>query len=75
MKKIEKKYQRSKLGILIDDKNMTLKEFAQLVYDKTGYFIAITNLSNYCTGLRPLKNIDIIKTFADSLDIPITELI
>ena len=75
MKKIEKKYQRSKLGLLIDERNLTLKEFAQMVYSKTGYFIAITNLSNYCTGLRPLKKIQIIKTFADTLEIPITELL
>ena len=75
MKKIEKKYQRSKLGHLIDERNMTLKEFAQLVYEKTGYFIAITNLSNYCTGLRPLKKIEIIKKFRDTLEIPITELL
>lgn len=75
MKKIEKKYQRSKLGHLIDEKNMTLKEFAELVYKKTGYFIAITNLSNYCTGLRPLKKIDVIQKFANTLEIPITELL
>jgi len=75
MKKIEKKYQRTKLGLLLDERNMTLKEFAELVYKKTGYFIAVTNLSNYCTGLRPIKKIDIIKKFADTLEIPITEFL
>jgi len=75
MKKVEKSYQRSKLGLLIDERNLTLKEFAAMVYEKSGYFIAITNLSNYCTGLRPLKKIEIIKIFAETLEIPITELL
>jgi hypothetical protein len=75
MKKVEKSYQRSKLGLLIDERNLTLKEFAEMVYVKSGYFIAITNLSNYCTGLRPLKKIQVIKIFADTLEIPITELL
>ena len=75
MKKVEKSYQRSKLGLLMDERNLTLKEFAEMIYAKSGYFIAITNLSNYCTGLRPLKKIQVIKIFADTLEVPITELL
>jgi hypothetical protein len=75
MKKIDKNYQRSKIGVLMDERNLTLKEFAELIYQKTGYFIAITNLSSYCTGLRKLKKLEIIKVFADTLEIPITELL
>ena len=75
MKTIEKTYTRSKLGVLLDERNLTLKEFAALVYNKTGYFIAITNLSNYCTGLRTLTNIRILQHFADTLEVPITEIL
>ena len=74
MKK-ERKYQRSKLGLLVDEKQLTLKEFANMIYEKTGYFIAVTNLSNYCTGLRELKKIQLVKIFADTLEIPLTELL
>ena len=59
----------------MDERNLTLKEFAEMIYAKSGYFIAITNLSNYCTGLRPLKKIQVIKIFADTLEVPITELL
>jgi len=75
MSKKEKPYKRSKLGIILDDRDLTLKEFAQMVYLKTGYFIAVTNLSNYCTGLRDLKKIQLIKIFADTLEVPINDLL
>lgn len=74
MKK-ESKYIRSKLGVILDERNLTLKDFAAMVYEKTGYFIAVTNLSNYCTGFKPLKKIEIAKIFSDTLEVPITELL
>ena len=74
MKK-ESKYIRSKLGVILDERNLTLKDFAAMVYDKTGYFIAVTNLSNYCTGFKPLKKIEIAKIFSDTLEIPITDIL
>ena len=46
-----------------------------MVYEKKGYFIAVTNLSNYCTGFKPLKKIEIAKIFAETLDLPITDLL
>ena len=36
-------YERSKLGNILDERDLTLKDFAELVYIKTGYIIAITN--------------------------------
>lgn len=65
----------SKLGRLIRERGMTQKEFATLVYEKTGYFIAVTNLSNYCSGYKPIKKIETAKIFADVLDVPITEIL
>lgn len=66
---------RSKLGQILDERNLTLKEFAAMVYDKTGYFIAVTNLSNYCTGFRPLTKIDTARYFAETLEIPVTDIL
>lgn len=71
----KKPSQRSKLGQLIDERNMTLKEFAELVYQRTGYFIAITNLSNYATGYKEIKSIAVAKYFADTLEVSILDIL
>mgnify|MGYP003344998157 FL=1 len=69
------KYTRSKLGLILDERGLSLKDFAAMVYEKTGYFIAVTNLSNYCTGFKALKKIQVAKMFADTLEIPITDIL
>ena len=74
MKK-EVTYQRSKLGMILKDRDLTLKEFAEKVFIKTGYFIAITNLSNYCTGYRSISSIKVAQKFAETLEIPITDIL
>jgi hypothetical protein len=66
---------RSKLGKLLDERGLTLKRFAELVYEETGYLIAVTNLSNYCTGYRPIKKVEIARYFAQTLDVPINEIL
>lgn len=68
-------YERSKLGKILDERNLTLKEFAEMLYEKTGYLIAITNLSNFATGYRQIKKIEIAKNFAKALDVDITEIL
>ncbi len=75
MEKKEKQYQRSKLGTILDERGLTLRDFATMVYEKTGYLIAVTNLSNYCTGFRPIKKIEIAKMFADTLELQITDIL
>ena len=70
-----KDYQRSKLGLLLDQRGLTLKDFAEQVFEKTGYLIAVTNLSNYCTRLKPIKKIEIAMYFANTLEVPITEIL
>lgn len=69
------KYQRSKLGMILKERDLTLKEFAEMVFIKTGYFIAITNLSNYCTGYRHISSIKVAQKFAETLDLPITDIL
>lgn len=66
---------RSKLGQLLDQRGLKLKEFAALVYEKTGYVIAVTNLSNYCTGLKPIKSVEVARKFAAALDVSLTDIL
>lgn len=70
-----KDYERSKLGTLLLERDLTYKEFASNVYEKTGYFIAVGNLCNYCTGWKSINRIDIAKYFADTLEVPITDIL
>jgi hypothetical protein len=67
--------ERSKLGQLIKEKGLTQKEFAEMVFQKTGYLIAVTNLSNYCSGYKNIKKIDTIQKFAETLEVPITDIL
>ena len=45
------------------------------VYEKTGYLIAVTNLSNYCTGVKRVKNVDIARHFAETLGVSIIDVL
>jgi hypothetical protein len=71
----DKTYARSKLGRILDERDMTLKDFAALVFEKTGYLIAITNLSNYCTGYKPIKKVDTALYFAQALEVPLSDIL
>jgi len=75
MAKKTREYQRSKLGLLLDERNLTLNDFAELVYLKTGYIIAVTNLSNYCTGLKPINKVSIAKYFAETLQVELPDIV
>lgn len=71
----EKSYARSKLGVLLDERGLTLKEFAALIFEKTGYLIAVTNLSNYITGYKPIKKVETAMFFAQALEVPLTDIL
>ena len=73
--KKQKPYTRSKLGEILKERKMTQREFAEILFEKTGYFIALTNLSNICSGFRPIAKLDTAKKFADALDVPITDIL
>lgn len=75
MKKEQIYEKQSKLGKLIREKGMTQKEFAELLYAKHGYFIALTNLSNFCSGLKSIKKIETAMMFADVLEVDIVEIL
>ena len=67
--------EKSKLGKLIKERGITQREFAEMVFQKTGYLIAVTNLSNYCSGYKDVKKIDTIQKFAETLEVPITDIL
>jgi hypothetical protein len=71
----EKKYQTSKLGMLLKERGITQREFAQMLFEKSGYLIHTTNLSNLCTGFRSIKKIQTAQKFADVLNVPINEIL
>jgi len=71
----KRKRRRSKLGMLLDDKGYTLKEFASLVYYKTGYLIHIQNLSTYCSGQRKIVRIDTAQKFAETLGVDLKDIL
>lgn len=66
---------KSKLGRLLDERGLKLKDFGTLVFEKTGYFIEITNLSNFCTGHKSIKALKTALYFAKTLDVLIEDII
>lgn len=67
--------EKSNLGRIIKERGLTQRQFAEMVFQKTGYLIAVTNLSNYCSGYKNIKKIDTIQKFAETLEVPITEIL
>jgi transcriptional regulator with XRE-family HTH domain len=67
--------EKSKLGRLIKEKGLTQIQFAEMVFQKRGYFIAPTNLSNYCSGYKTIKKIETAKIFAEVLEVQITDIL
>jgi hypothetical protein len=67
--------EKSKLGQLIKDRGMTQREFAERVFTETGYFIALSNLCNYCSGYKTLKKVETAKIFAKVLQVPLEEIL
>lgn len=70
-----KNEERSKLGKILTERGLTLKQFAEMVFEKTGYFIAVTNLSNFATGFRQIKKIEIARYFAETLDVDLKDIL
>jgi hypothetical protein len=70
-----RKLKRSKLGELIDQKELTYKEFAELVFAETGFFIHKENVCNYATGLREIKTLKLAINFAKALNVDVNDII
>lgn len=66
---------RSKLGKILDERGISQIEFAEMIYDKTGQVMLTTNLSNYCSGYKPIGSVKWAKIFAETLDVPMEDIV
>ena len=67
--------QKTKLALLLDQRGINQREFAELIYEKTGYFMHLQNISNYCTGYKQIKTIKVAQAIAETLEVSIIEVI
>jgi len=70
-----KTHRKSKLGKILNERGYSLKDFATMVYNKTGYLIHLQNLSTLCSGNRKIVRIDMAQKFADTLGVDIKDII
>ena len=66
---------KSKLGKILNERGLTQKDFAELLYEKKDYLIHIQNLNAYCTGLKEIKTLRLAQIFADTLGLQISDII
>lgn len=69
------KARETKFGQLLDNRGLSLSEFGELLYVKTGHFMLPNNISNYATGYKLISSIKLASLFAKALDVKITEII
>lgn len=67
--------QKTKLALLLEQKGLNQREFAELVYEKTGFIMHLQNISNYHTGYKQIRTIKIAQIIAETLDVSILEVI
>jgi hypothetical protein len=65
----------TKFGQLLNNRKLSLSEFGELLYNKTGHFMLPNNISNYATGYKKISTIKLAKLFAKALDVEIIEII
>ena len=69
------KNRETKFGKLLDKRELSLSEFGELLFNKTGHFMLPNNISNYATGYKKISSIKLATLFAKALDVEINELI
>jgi hypothetical protein len=69
------KQHKTKLSKLLADRQLNQRQFAELVYDHTGYLVHLQNLSNLVTGLKTIKTIAVAQAFATTLGVTIEDII
>jgi transcriptional regulator with XRE-family HTH domain len=67
--------EKTKLALLLEQKGLNQREFAELVYEKTGFIMHLQNISNYHTGYKQIKTIKIAQIIAETLDVSILDVI
>jgi transcriptional regulator with XRE-family HTH domain len=66
---------KTKLALLLEQKGLNQREFAELVYEKTGFIMHLQNISNYHTGYKQIRTIKIAQIIAETLDVSILDVI
>jgi len=66
---------KTKFGQLLDNRGLSLSEFGELLYNKTGHFMLPNNISNYATGYKKISTIKLATLFAKALNVDLTEII
>ena len=69
------KSRETKFGKLLDKRELSLSEFGELLFNKTGHFMLPNNISNYATGYKKISSIKLATLFAKALDVEINDLI
>ena len=69
------KQHKTKLSKLLADNQLNQRQFAELVYERTGYLVHLQNLSNLVTGLKTIKTIAVAQAFATTLGVKIEDII
>jgi hypothetical protein len=70
-----RKLKRSKLGLVIDEKGLTYQEFAEILFNETGYFVHRQNICNYATGFREIKSLKMANLFAQALKVEVNDIV
>ena len=65
----------TKFGQILNEREMSLSEFGELLYEKTGHFMLPNNISNYATGYKNISTIKLAKLFAKALGVEIKDII
>jgi len=52
------KSRETKFGKLLDKRELSLSEFGELLFNKTGHFMLPNNISNYATGYKKISSIN-----------------
>jgi hypothetical protein len=65
----------TKFGQILNERELSLSEFGELLYEKTGHFMLPNNISNYATGYKTISSIKLAKLFAKALGVDIKDII
>lgn len=70
-----RKLKRSKLGLVIDEKGLTYQQFAELLFEETGYFMHRQNVWQYASGFSEIKSIKMANSFAQALKVDVNDIL
>jgi transcriptional regulator with XRE-family HTH domain len=66
---------KTKFGQILDKRGLSLTQFGELLYIKTGHWMSPNNISNYATGYKTISTIKLASLFAKALGVEINEII